>query len=378
LNIAPVGVIVSFQIAGFAGHLRTDRGSEAIATPEHNAAASPARAEPEQAAVRPRLPEHSIPLCLAVDSGATRASYALFRDPSRPLAAGSVDGANYSESGQEGLARLLAALAATLERLRPGSCREVEVAGLAMAGVGRPDIRRPALRDLDALRRPLFPRASFYLFHDAQSAFWAAHPQGRGVVVSAGTGSFAIGADGLGREARCGGWGRFASDEGSAYWIAIEALRRVLRSVDGREADLRLSALITGRLGLAAPLELVTWLHTPARTKEEIAALSRDVEQAAAEDDEAAASILSRAGAELADLACGVLGRLELGSPAEIALAGSVLRNSARVRASFEQSLRRVHPHVTVRLADLSSEQGTVRMLADRVARGVPPDLPAP
>ena len=196
--------------------------------------------------------------------------------------------------------------------------------------------------------------------------------------MSAGTGSFAIGADGLGREARCGGWGRFASDEGSAYWIAIEALRRVLRSVDGREADLRLSALITGRLGLAAPLELVTWLHTPARTKEEIAALSRDVEQAAAEDDEAAASILSRAGAELADLACGVLGRLELGSPAEIALAGSVLRNSARVRASFEQSLRRVHPHVTVRLADLSSEQGTVRMLADRVARGVPPDLPAP
>ncbi len=244
-----------------------------------------------------------------------------------------------------------------------------------MAGVGRPDIRGPALRDLDEARAPLFPRAAFHLFHDGQAAFWAAHADGRGVVVSAGTGSFALGADGRGGEARCGGWGRFASDEGSAYWIAIEALRRIMREVDGREGPSALSALVPQRLGLGAPIELVTWLHTPARTKEEIAALSLQVEQAADAGDEAAEAILAAAGAALADLACGVLARLDLGSRPEVVAAGSVLRNSARVRASLELALRSRWPDATIRAAELPAERGTARMLADRVARGVPPDL---
>ncbi len=252
-------------------------------------------------------------------------------------------GANYAESGRDGLEKLLAALAAALPDDAPG------VIGLSMAGVGRPDIRGPALRDLDEARASLFAATAFYLFHDGQSAFWAAHPDGRGVVVSAGTGSFAIGADGRGGEARCGGWGRFASDEGSAWWIAIEALRRIMREVDGRERPSRMSELVTRRLALGAPIELVTWLHTPSRTKEEIAALSREVEEAAGQGDDAAARILAAAGAELANLTAGVLAQLDLGGDPEIVAAGSVLRNSAPVRASLEAALRARWPGAAVR-----------------------------
>lgn len=317
-----------------------------------------------------KTPQPSGPLCLAVDSGATRAPWLLFEDPARPLASGTVEGANYAESGREGLERLLASIATALAGPAP------DVVGLAMAGVGRPDIRGPALSDLDEARSSLFGRASFYLFHDTESAFWAAHPDGRGVVVSSGTGSFAVGADGRGGEARCGGWGRFAGDEGSAYWIAIEALRRIMREVDGREERSRMSALVVERLGLGAPIELVTWLHTPERTKDEIAGVSRDVERAADQGDAVAERILESAGEELADLAGGVLARLALGPAPDVVAAGSVLRNSARVRAGMERALRSRWPGAVVRLADLPAEQGTARLLADRVARGIPPDLP--
>ena len=310
------------------------------------------------------------PLCLAVDSGATRAPYLLFEDPGHPLAAGTVEGANYAESGRAGLQRLLDAVTGRLAGRVP------VVVGISMAGVGRPDIHEPALRDLDAARAGTFARAAFYLFHDIESAFWAAHAEGRGVVLSAGTGSFAFAADGHGGEARCGGWGRFAGDEGSAYWIAIEALRRIMREVDGREQPSRMSALVVRRLGLGAPIELVTWVHAPARTKDEIAALSLDVETAADADDEAATRILAAAGAALADLTAGVLTRLDLGPRPEVVVAGSVLRNSARVRAGLEQALRIRWPGVAIRVADLPAEQGTARLVADRVARGVHPDLP--
>jgi N-acetylglucosamine kinase-like BadF-type ATPase len=298
----------------------------------------------------------------------------LFEDPSRPLASGVVEGANYAESGREGFERLLAAVARRLAP-RARTARAPDVIGISIAGVGRPDIQKPALRDLDEARARLFPLAAFFLFHDIESAFWAAHEDGRGVVVSAGTGSFAFGADGRGREARCGGWGRYAGDEGSAYWIAIEALRRVLREVDGRERPSRMSALVVRRLGLGAPIELVTWVHAATRSKEEIAALSLDVELAAGEGDAAARSILAAAGAALADLASGVIARLDLGPRPEVVLAGSVLRNSARVRRALVGALRKRRPQVAARVAELSAEQGTVRILADRVARGVAPDL---
>jgi N-acetylglucosamine kinase-like BadF-type ATPase len=321
----------------------------------------------------------SAPLCLAVDSGATRASWVLFRDPARPLAVGKVEGANYAESGRGGLERLLGSLAAVVGPAASAAGGAPEVIGLAMAGVGRPDIRGPALRDLDAARGPWFARAALYLFHDTESAFWAAHADGRGVVVAAGTGSFAVGADGRGGEARCGGWGRYAGDEGSAYWIAIEALRRILREVDGRSEPSALADRVVRRLGLGAPIELVTWVHVASRTKDEIAALSLDVEAAAEAGDAAARAILAAAGEQLADLAAGVIARLGLGgdgAPVDVVAAGSVLLNSARVRDGLERALRRSYPGVTLRAAELSSDIGTVRLLADRVARDVPPDLP--
>lgn len=74
-------------------------------------------------------------------------------------------------------------------------------------------------------------RALLYLFHDGKSALWSALGKGFGIVVSAGTGSIAFGIDEEGRSARCGGWGRFAGDEGSAYWIAIQALTHIIRSL---------------------------------------------------------------------------------------------------------------------------------------------------
>jgi glucosamine kinase len=318
------------------------------------------------------------PLCLAVDSGATRASWILFRDAGRPLASGKVEGANYAESAREGLEGLLGSLAAAVTPAVSGERAAPDVVGLAMAGVGRPDIRGPALRDLDAARAPWFPGASFYLFHDTESAFWAAHADGRGVVVAAGTGSFAVGADGRGGEARCGGWGRYAGDEGSAYWIAIEALKRILREVDGRAAPSAMADRVTRCLGLGAPIELVTWVHVPSRTKDEIAALSLQVEAAADAGDEAARAILAAAGDQLADLAGGVISRLGLGAggaPVDVVAAGSVLLNSARVRAGLERALRHLVGGVVLRTAELSSDIGTVRLLADRVARAVPPDL---
>ncbi|NQW28959.1 MAG: hypothetical protein HQ472_00410 [Ignavibacteria bacterium] len=55
-----------------------------------------------------------------------------------------------------------------------------------------------------------------------------------GTVLIAGTGSIALGVLENGEMKRCGGWGPVADDVGSGSWLGIQAVRAVMRMLDGR------------------------------------------------------------------------------------------------------------------------------------------------
>ena len=75
---------------------------------------------------------------------------------------------------------------------------------------------------------------------DAVTALYASLEDAPGLSLTAGTGSICLGKDGRGNLARVGGWGHLFSDEGSAYSMAMQALRRSLWGVDGRGPETRL------------------------------------------------------------------------------------------------------------------------------------------
>ncbi|CAF4867733.1 unnamed protein product, partial [Rotaria magnacalcarata] len=53
-----------------------------------------------------------------------------------------------------------------------------------------------------------------------------------GVVIIAGTGSNCVVYNGDGSSKRAGGWGHLLGDEGSGYWIAQRAIKRVFDHAD--------------------------------------------------------------------------------------------------------------------------------------------------
>ena len=69
---------------------------------------------------------------------------------------------------------------------------------------------------------------------DIEIALAAAFTDGPGIVVSAGTGSVAVGRDQAGKRHRIGGYGWQMGDEGSGYAIGRAALGAVSRAVDAR------------------------------------------------------------------------------------------------------------------------------------------------
>jgi N-acetylglucosamine kinase-like BadF-type ATPase len=124
-----------------------------------------------------------------------------------------------------------------------------------------------------------------------------------GINIVAGTGSIGYGQRG-GRAARAGGWGEAFSDEGSAYWIAMQGLNVYSRMSDGRLPRGPLHALINESLALSNDLDLCAHVYgANARSRGELAQLSPLVTRAAALGDAHAQDIFRRAGHELARIA---------------------------------------------------------------------------
>jgi len=163
-----------------------------------------------------------------------------------------------------------------------------------------------------------------------------------GVIVIAGTGSIAYGRNARGENARAGGWGRVASDEGSGHWIALRALSAGLRARDrGQNFDL-LNSLMTA-LGVGTAEDLVIRLNEdPVR---DYASLFPVVLASAEAGDPVAVRVLQSAGRKLANLAEILIERL-FGENEEVSVAthGGVFASSRKVMSSFQQELRALCP----------------------------------
>jgi len=168
-----------------------------------------------------------------------------------------------------------------------------------------------------------------------------------GVAVGAGTGAVAWGFNCRGQQATASAWGALLGDEGGGYWIAIEALRAIVRAEDGREPPTRLREALCKTLGIKNSLwELIPLLHHKgAMSRREIAALCPVVAQVAREGDAKALEILTRAGEELGLAATAVIRRLGLvGEKFGVVPFGSVFKAGEMILGPFRETIWRVAP----------------------------------
>jgi glucosamine kinase len=166
-----------------------------------------------------------------------------------------------------------------------------------------------------------------------------------GAIVIAGTGAIAYGRNSDGQIARAGGWGSLVSDEGSGYWIGVEAVRAALRARDRRADPAFLARLVDG-LGVSGFDDLIVRVN--AIPAPDFAMLFPVVLSAAESGDEAARAVLSRAGCELGKMAEIVITRLFGSNACEVATHGGVFASNAIVRASFAQQLQTRNPQATL------------------------------
>ena len=194
--------------------------------------------------------------------------------------------------------------------------------------------------------RQVLPNAEVNVVGDMVIAMEAALHGHPGVIVISGTGSISYGRNESGNTARAGGWGFQVSDEGSGQWIGRTAVSESLRAMDSARESVLLERILQ-QWQLQSVADLVKFAN--ASPAPNFAELFPSVQQAADDRDPLAGEVLSRAGAELSQLALVVLHRLwQPNETVRIGIAGGVLAHSSHVRRAFYNSLRAAWPRVAV------------------------------
>ena len=112
----------------------------------------------------------------------------------------------------------------------------IKESGASAAGLGLAGLHSKREAHLLEMQLRAKTGVSAVVADDTEVAQLGAFNGAPGIVVIAHTGSNSFGRDASGRAARAGGYGHVIGDEGSHYWIGSQALRRAMRSADGRGA----------------------------------------------------------------------------------------------------------------------------------------------
>lgn len=215
--------------------------------------------------------------------------------------------------------------------------------GVGMAGArAATDFTR-----LEFALEQVWPGVPRQVNHDLASALATADLDSKGkppaarVIVLSGTGSCCYGRNSAGKIARVGGWGHQLGDRGSAYDLALTALRGLAKQLDHTAKMGRFGERLLGHLQLNEPNDLIEWLQSASKT--EVAALAPLVFQApacATTDHARAAAANSLA----SDASACARQLVRAGTAVEFIFAGSVLLRQAQFSRTVAARIHEAWP----------------------------------
>jgi N-acetylglucosamine kinase-like BadF-type ATPase len=265
-----------------------------------------------------------IPAFLGIDGGGTKTDVAIVDADGAVLARRQGPTSNRAVIGLERAIDVLGTLISDAAA-EAGLDLPLGAGWIGMAGSDRPEDREAFTAALSHMVRGL------RVTNDAELVL-SGTPDGTGIALIAGTGSIAYARNAAGVTGRSGGWGHIFGDEGSAFTVAVEALRAVAAAADRRGPETRLTEAMLTFWDAGTPQQLITRVYAPEVKKGDIAAATPQVVEAAESGDAVALAILTHAADDLAALVMSLARRIPFDAPPIVACTGGLILRSAIVR----------------------------------------------
>jgi len=291
----------------------------------------------------------SAALYLGVDGGGTKTRFALMEGEGGLLAEAQLGTTYHPQVGLDGVRAILTEGVGQVLAQVHATAADISQAFFGLPAYGE-DSRATAL--LQAIPGQVLGHDRYACDNDMVCGWAGSLACADGINIIAGTGSMGYGRRGA-ASARAGGWGEAFSDEGSAYWIAVQGLNAFSRMSDGRLPRGPLYAILRGHFQLGEhDLDICAHVYGEGHgARGDLAQLSPLVSRAALEGDAVAASIFDRAGTELA--AIGDALRVSLGfgagEPVPLSWSGGAFSAGDALMRPFARALHAASPDFVLR-----------------------------
>ncbi|XP_053946805.1 N-acetyl-D-glucosamine kinase [Anastrepha ludens] len=314
-----------------------------------------------------------------VEGGATHSRLVICDEQGNSLALTTGLGTNHWMVGIPEVARRITDM---VQRAKEEAGIESEVR-LASLGLSLSGCEQEATnQELEHEMRNTFPEIadSYVVCSDTMGSVFTASPIG-GMVVISGTGSNALLRNPDGSTYTCGGWGHFMGDEGSAFYIAHEAMKIVFDDIDNLKKSRYpidcVWELIKQHFNVDTRFDLLP--HCYAKfDKPFYASLCKKLAHAADQDDALAKSIFNNAGRciarSIAALIPKVQDELVKTGYLSVVCVGSVWHSWHLLREGFEHEMRQHDIPFDLRLVTITKSMayGACYLAADAIEMRLP------
>ena len=275
-------------------------------------------------------------LVIGIDGGATYSHGAAATLEGRVLAVTHSTSMNFTGSYQKEVRRRMNELVRALELQLPFS-NEIIHFTVSAAGI----FNEATVEQKEKLCGKIYPWKQTKLVGDSVAAYQAATLGKPGVLVICGTGTSVIVGNLKSEFTHLGGWGPLLEDKGSAYWIAVKAIRAAIADFENTGEKTAITSALCEWYEIKNIQGIVPIIYHPEFTRDKFAMLATRIDKTLKGKDQVFQKICEEAGTEVAKLTIKAVEKANLDlSPVPIFFSGGVLTFNYHAQKSFEKTLR--------------------------------------
>ncbi|WP_373600961.1 N-acetylglucosamine kinase [Paraclostridium bifermentans] len=262
---------------------------------------------------------------IGVDGGGTKTTFTMIDDRGYKVAQYTTTTTHYEQVGFDGVKEVLTKGLNKLIEISNIEKSDVKSAFLGLPGYG--EVKSVAY-EIDSIVAEIFESIKFKVGNDVEVGLAGSLAGKSGINIVSGTGSIALGKDINGKTIRCGGWGDYIGDEGSAHWIGKKTIEVFSKEADRRITRGMIYKTIKEKLNIDDDFEIIDYvLNNIKKDRTQVAQFSKICFESAMKNDKNAIEIFDEAGYELSLLVKMIINELEFNDEIMISYSGGVFKS---------------------------------------------------
>ncbi|MGL5329209.1 MAG: N-acetylglucosamine kinase [Peptostreptococcaceae bacterium] len=262
---------------------------------------------------------------IGIDGGGTKTTFTLINKEGLKIEQYTTGTTHYEQIGFDGIEKVVTEGVNILLSNNNLSKSNIEGIFLGLPGYGEV---KSVKKQIEELVAKMFSDIKYAIGNDVEVGLAGSLAGKNGINIVSGTGSIALGKDSSGEYARCGGWGDFIGDEGSAHWIGKKTLEVFSKEADGRLEKLDLYFKIKEKLNFVDDFDIIDFVYNKInKDRGKIAEFSSICYESALQGDKNAVKVFEEAAYELSLLVKMIVKKLNFEEEILVSYSGGVFKS---------------------------------------------------